>query len=108
MSILAISSCVSVISVTPLWCIVASDSRPSHAGHEKRPVSPTGTPDRRGSTLISGCGTECRLLDVADNGAYRASLRSLESFSGRLLGGFHRGHVEPDSQRQPVFLAMVP
>ena len=108
MSMLAMSSCVSVISVTPLSRIASCDSRQPRAGHEKRPVSPTGTPDRRGSTLIPGCGTQCRLLDLAGNGAYRASLRSLGSFSGRLLGGFHRGHVEPDSQRQPVFLAMVP
>jgi hypothetical protein len=71
-------------------------------------VSPIGTPDRRGSTLIPGYGTRCRLLDVAVNGAYRASLRSWGSFSGQLLGGFHRGLVGPDSQRQPVFLAMVP
>ncbi|HEX5992393.1 MAG TPA: hypothetical protein VFY70_07455 [Thermomicrobiales bacterium] len=71
-------------------------------------MSPPGTPDRRGSTLIPGFGTTCRLLDVAGNGAYRVSLRSEGSFSGRLLGGFHRGHVEPDSQRQPVFLATVP
>ena len=48
------------------------------------------------------------LLELAGNGAYRASLRSRRSFGGRLLGGFRRGHVEPDSQRQPVFLATVP
>ena len=51
---------------------------------------------------------QCRLLDLAANGAYRVSLRSQGSFSDRLLGGFRRGHVEPDSQRQPVFLATVP
>jgi hypothetical protein len=77
-------------------------------GMKNGPCPPIGTPDRRGSTLIPGCGTTCRLLDLAGNGAYRASLRSWRSFGGRLLGGFHRGHVEPDSQRQPVFLAMVP
>src|SRR5829696_3581320 len=83
--------------------------RPPRAGHEKRPVSPTGTPDRRGSTLIPGWCTRCfRLLEMAGNGAYRASLRSWWRFGGRLLGGFRRGHVEPDSQRQPVFLATVP
>jgi len=45
---------------------------------------------------------------LAGNGAYRASLRSWRSFGGRLPGGFRLGHVEPDSQRQPVFLATVP
>ena len=45
---------------------------------------------------------------MAGNGAYRASLRSGWSLGGQLLGGFRRGHVEPDSQRQPVFLAMFP
>ena len=45
---------------------------------------------------------------MAGNGAYRASLRSWWSVGGRLPGGFRLGHVEPDSQRQPVFLATVP
>ena len=53
--------------------------------------------------------TRCdRLLDLAGNGAHRASLRSWRSFGGRLPGGFRLGHVEPDSQRQPVFLETVP
>src|SRR5215208_3828582 len=109
MSIWAMSSCASVISISPLSGIASGVPRPPRAGHEKRPVSPTGTPDRRGSTLIPGWCTTChRLLELADNGAHRASLRSRWSFGGQLPGGFRLGHVEPDSQRQPVFLATVP
>ncbi len=39
------------------------------------PVSREGTPGRRGSTLVPGCGiVRDNLLVAASNGAYRASL----------------------------------
>jgi hypothetical protein len=44
---------------------------------------------------------------MAANGADRVSL-PLAGFGDRLPGGFRLGHSEPDSQRRPVFLAVVP
>src|SRR5690606_32465144 len=97
------STAISIPAISSLDSLIVSSPAQKNGRRPRK-----GTPDRRGSTLISDTSHVARARSMRPLTGPSGSAYTWLGFGDRLTGGFRLGHSEPDSQRQPVFLAVAP